>query len=328
MEEEMVPASAHSGKVIEALIEVLKTATSPEMMEAQQILMRRLALSGDVVPSRIPAPKNVTEVGGYLNLLETLDQPEMRAEVLASILGVAGHPPLGLFPAGAVLFYATRPNDRPAGPQQETIPVEFSVRSDFATAFDAAIQAIHDRGCQLPILSPVRSLPSASGAVPPSSDLLRYLGRTLNLVPSAALIDPDADPLALARPEAGGELQVVARQLDTSAPNASDVPTESWVAFQCDDASCQETTADRTYLPLASILNAAGWYQPVPTAPESLSKPGIWARWTNVTALVAGVTVYGDELGLLHTQAEIAASSLRERVLWVWNGTEFAPPGS
>jgi len=280
------------------------------------------------VPSRIPAPRNITEIGGYINLLETLNQPELRAQTLASILGVAGsNPPLGWSVGGPVLFNVTRMNDRPSGAQQATISLQYSIRSDFASAFDTAMQEIHDRGCQLPILSPVRSLPSANGTTPPPSDLLRYLGRTLDLVPSAALNDPDADALALARP-AGGNLQVVALQLDPTASKAATVNAANWTAWDCNATSCQETTATRTYLPLAPILNAAGWYQPVPSAPTSLSRPGNWMRWINITGLVTGTSLYGEELGLLASQTEVAASSLRECLLWIWNGTEFAPMAS
>ena len=49
-----------------------------------------LALQGDVIQSRIPAPRNITEIGGYLNLLQTLGQAEMRTQTLAGALGVAG----------------------------------------------------------------------------------------------------------------------------------------------------------------------------------------------------------------------------------------------
>src|ERR1700694_3280193 len=324
-----VTAETFSDRVVNAMIDVLKTATSPEMMQAQQILMRRLALAGDLIPSRMPAARNITEVGGYLNLLETTDQPELRAQVLASVLGVAGpNPPLGWIPTAPALFYATRPNDRPAGPAQAAIPVEFSIRSDFATAFDAALKEIHDRGCALPMLSPNRTLPQAVSGGPPPSDLLRYIGRTLELVPSAALIDPDNDPLALARITAGGDLQVVSRQRDPTAPNAAQVPNQNWTAWKCDAAACQEVAGNRTYLSLATDLNAAGWYQPKPTVPASLAQPGSWARWTNITGLVSGVTRFADELGMLFSASEIATSSLRERLAWKWNGIDFTATGT
>ena len=323
-----VSPEAFSDKVVDAMIGVLNSATSPEMMQAQQILMRRLALAGDLIPSRMPAPANITEVGGYLNLLESSDQPELRAQVLASVLGVAGpNPPLGWFPTAPVLFYMSRANDRPAGAQQAAIPVAFSVRSDFASALDAALKEIHDRGGALPILTPNRSLPQAvSGSTPPT-DLLRFIGRTLDVVPSSALFDPDNDPLALARLTAGGDLQVVVRQIDGAAPKAGEVASQDWTAWKCDAAACQENAGQRKYLPLNSILNAAGWYQPKPPAPTSLTQAGSWARWTNVTGLVTGVTRYADELGLLFSAAEIATSAVRERLGWTWNGSDFTATG-
>ena len=110
--------------VADALAEILKSANSPEIRQAQLMLMRRLALSGDVVPSRIPPPINITEIGGYLNMFEALQLPEFRRQVLASIFGVAGpSPPIDWFPAGPTLFFATRPNDRPAGAMVSAIPV-------------------------------------------------------------------------------------------------------------------------------------------------------------------------------------------------------------
>lgn len=316
-----------SEKILDALVAILQSANSPEMLQAQQMLIRRMVLSGDVVPSRIPAPANITEIGGYLNLLEALQQPELRAQALASIFGVAGpNPPLGWFPEGPALFYAARQNDRPPGPMQAAIPVQYTIRSDFAPAFDVAIGKVHAAGCQLPVLSGSRYLPPATLSADQSVDMLHCIGRVLTLVPSAALADPDADPLALARLASGGDLQVVARRLDASAPGAGAVTEESWVAWKCDSASCQETTGNRFYLPLGPSLNAAGWYQPVPATPESTAKPGNWSRWTNITGLVAGLTRYGDELALVHTPQQIANSALRERLSWVWNGTEFAAP--
>ncbi len=75
--------------VIAALINILSTGTSPQVLALQQALLRRMLLEGDIIPSRIPAPKNITEVGGYINLLGSLGQTRIRTEVLASALGVA-----------------------------------------------------------------------------------------------------------------------------------------------------------------------------------------------------------------------------------------------
>jgi hypothetical protein len=326
-DEDEVSVETFSQQIITALIDILKTANTPEQAQAQAMLMRRLALTGDVIPSRIPAPRNISEIGGYLNLLESLQETELRAQTLASVLGVAGpNPQLGWFSPGPVLFYASRPNDRPACPQQATIPVQFTIRSDFAVAFDAALKDIHDAGCALPVLSPVRSLPPAAGAVAPPTDLLRYIGRTLDLVPSAALLDPTLDPLAIGNPGVGGNM-LVALQLNPTAPNAATVLPAPWQMQKCGPVACTTVTVPGgKYLALAGILNVTGWYHPLLTNPTSLSQPGEWARWTNITGLVAGVTLYGDELQLLHTMPEIVASSLRERLLWVWDGTDFIAP--
>ena len=313
-----------ASKVTDALAEILRSSTSPDALQAQQLLLRRLALEGDVFPSRVPAPRNITEIGGYLNLLEELNESDMREQVLASILGVAGpNPPPGFAPSGLVLFDVQRANDRPPGASQASIPVQFSMRNDFAQAFDAALKTIHDAGCVLPILSAPRALPPASPGIDPPADLLPFLSRTLDLMPSAALNDPDADPLAVARIDGTPNLEVVARQLDAAAPNAASVTTKKWVAWKCDANACAETTANRNYLQLTPILSAAGWYQKTPTAPAKLSQPGTWSRWTNITGLVTGVTEFGAEFNERFTRAQIAASSLRDARGWVWDGQTF-----
>lgn len=325
-DEDDVSAEVFSQQIITALIDILKSANTPEQAQAQAMLMRRLALTGDVIPSRIPAPRNISEIGGYLNLLESLQQTELRAQALASVLGVAGpNPQLGWFSTGPALFYATRPNDRPAGAHQAAIPVQFNVRSDFAVPLDAALKDIHDAGCALPILSPVRALPPAGGAALPPTDLLRYIGRTLDLVPSAALNNAVLDPLALRNVGPNLNLLTV-RQIDPTAPNAGTVSTSSWNFWQCNAVACAVVPVTGKYLQLSLILNAAGWYAPLAANPATLSQPGNWARWINVTGLVANVTLYGDELQLLHTMPEIVASSLRERLLWIWDGAQFIAP--
>lgn len=313
-------------KIADALAEILGSANSPEMRKAQLMLMRRLALSGDVIPSRIPPPLNITEIGGYLNLFETLQMPEFQRQVLASIFGVAGpSPPFGWFPSGTTLFFATRSNDRPPGSMAPAIPIQYFMRSDFVSIFDTAINVIHGTGCQLPILSPPRYLPHTNSTYQQEIevDMLYYLGRTFDVVPSAALIDPDTDPVAVARVAPAVDLQIVARLLDPSAPGASSITPKEWTAWKCDSTSCQETTATRSYLELNSILNSAGWYQSSPSAPQSLLNAGKWWRWRNITGLVAGVTRYREEIDRLYTQEEVISSALRDRLDWVWNGSEF-----
>ena len=315
-----------AGKLVDALAEILRSSTSPETLQAQQILMKRLALEGDVVPSRVPAPRNITEIGGYLNLLEKLNETTMRTQTLASILGVAGPNPLpGFTPTGPVLYDVQRTNDRPAGAAQASIPVQFAIRNDFAPALDAAVRRIHDAGCVLPVLSLVRPLPAAGVGVLPPADLLPFLGRVLDLMPTVALIDPDQDALAVARVDGSTQLETVARQLDATAVDAASVVPKKWIAWQCDASACTESTADRTYLSLTPILNAAGWYQPMPTVPTKRSAPGTWSRWIDTTGLVPGLSRFGDELNARYAREEVAASSLRDALDFRWDGTAFTP---
>lgn len=315
--------------VASALAEILRSPASPGVLQAQELLLQRLALQGDVFSSRIPAPRNITEVGGYLNLLERLGEREIRTQSLAAALGVAGPNPMpGLLPATGLLFDVLRPNDRPEGEAGAQAPVQVAVRNDFAAPLDAARSAIHARGCRLPLLglAPLglpAAHPLAPGAGQDPVDPLLYLGRVLRLLPSAALRDPDTDLLALAREGGSGPLQVVARQVDDGAPEAGEVTETSWSAFQCDENACAASAEDRHFLPLAPILNAAGWYQPVPGDPQSLGTPGPWWRWTNLTGLVVGETRLGDELLERYTPAQVAASALRDRLGHRWNGEAF-----
>lgn len=327
-EETPAPAATSSAedRAIDALTKILESAISPDMLEAQQIILRRLALSGDLFPSRIPPPANITEVGGYINLVS--DDLVLRSQVLASALGVAGPNPAPGFEAELPgLYYVSVPNDRPVGPSQPSTPVTINVRSDLVTAFTAAVQGLHAVGVTLPVLSVNRPLPPVALGVPAPNDLLPYLGRALDLAPGAALVDPTTDPLAVGQEGGAGPQVVVARQLDAAAPDAGSVPAADWELWTCDASACTQSTVNDKFVQLAPVLNAAGWYQATPLgAPTSLGDPGSWHRWTNVTGLVAGVSRVGDELRLLHSVGAISASSIRERVDWVWDGTAFVAP--
>jgi hypothetical protein len=59
------------------------------MLALQAALLKRLLLQGDVSPSRIPAPLNISEVGGYINLLTDLGLTSTRTESISAALGVA-----------------------------------------------------------------------------------------------------------------------------------------------------------------------------------------------------------------------------------------------
>ncbi len=72
---------------------LLEQEVSPEMLEIKRTILRRIATEGDIRPSRIPAPLNITEIGGYINLLMKLRQEEMLRQAISSILGLPMQPP-------------------------------------------------------------------------------------------------------------------------------------------------------------------------------------------------------------------------------------------
>ncbi len=319
------PGSAED-RALDALTKILEAAISPEMTGAQQIILRRLATAGDLFPSRIPAPRNISEVGGYLNLIA--NDPILNAQVLASTLGVAGpNPTPGFDPTLPPLYFVARANDRPAGTAQAATPVQFRIRQDFAGPLDAALAKLHAKGAALPILATDAPLPPVAPGVEPPTDLLPYLGRALMLVPSAALVAPAADPLALGQAGGGGEQRVVARQLDAAATDAASATSAAWAMWTCDATTCTQSTVTGKFIELPPILGECGWIQPLPlAAPVSAANTGAWHTFVNVTGLVADRSRFGDELRLLFGAGQIAASSVRERQDWVWNGTAFVAP--
>jgi len=302
---------------MQALMGIIQQAGSQEAWDAQNILMRRLALQGDVVGSRVPSPRNITEIGGYLNLLTELQQSEMRSQALAGILGVAGpNPPLGWTASRPALSIVSLPNDRPEGGSQAMTPLTVAVRSDFVAGVQAAQRHLHERGCTLPLLSVYGGLPSAL-----PSDCLPCLGRSLALVPAAALSDPALDPLALARPAgSSGAYELVARVL---GPGSVSVPSADWEALRADAGTITPLTLNAAFVPLEPVLAAAGYCLasplPLPSGTQSIA----WTRMINLTSLVPGNTRLGDELAQLYSVSQIAGSVFADRLDWLWNGHAF-----
>lgn len=321
------PSTAED-RAIDALTKVLESAISPEMTEAQRLILRRLATAGDLFPSRVPAPLNITQVGGYLNLVA--DDPVLRAQVLASALGVAGpNPTPGFDPSLPPVFLVTRTNDRPPGTAQAATPVQVRVRSDLAAPFDAAVAAVHDLGATLPVLSAITPLPPlpVAGAAAAAVDLLGVLGRRLSLVPSAALVDPTLDPLAVGQLGGAGDQLVLARQLDATAPQAASVTSAAYALWTCDATTCTQSTVTGAFVDLDPLLATAGWHRDGSlAAPVTTSDTKGWNTWTNVTGLVAGTSTVGDELRLMYAPGQVAASSVRELTDHVWDGTAFVAP--
>ena len=81
---------------IQALVaKLLEHEVSPEVLEIRKMILRRIATESDIRPSRIPAPMNITQVGGYVNLLMQLNEQEMLRQTLSVILGLPRQTPKG-----------------------------------------------------------------------------------------------------------------------------------------------------------------------------------------------------------------------------------------
>jgi hypothetical protein len=79
---------ANNSYLQEIAAKLLESEVSPEMLEIKKMILRRIATETDIKPSRIPAPLNITEIGGYFNLMIKINQQEMLRQTLASILGI------------------------------------------------------------------------------------------------------------------------------------------------------------------------------------------------------------------------------------------------
>ncbi len=318
---------ALSAQLVSSLLGVLTSATSPDAVEAQNIIMRRIALDGDVIGTRIPNNfmGTVTGVGGILNYLTAQQETAIRQQALAGMLGVAGpSQPLGWISNTQPLAMVDVTNDRPAGPAQPTIPLAFLVRSDFVSGVKAAVASAHHSGATIPFASPpVLQLPIGLPGTAVPADVLRYLGRELNLAPAAALAAPATDPLAVVRASGStGPWQVAARVL-TAAPGT--VPPADYDALQCTaTASSTIHLTQAQLLPLGPVLASAGFYPASPLPLPANNTQTAWARFTNITGLVPGSTRLGDELSLIFSAETIAGSVFASVLDQVWDGSSFA----
>ncbi|WP_348263907.1 IPT/TIG domain-containing protein [Telmatobacter sp. DSM 110680] len=313
-------------QIVQSLLTMAQTATSPDAIEAQNMLLRRMALEGDVVGSRIPPPRNISEIGGYINLLSTLKENTMREQTLAGILGVAGPAqPLGWITNTQPLSMVAIPNDRPPVAAQHSFPLTVLVRSDFVSAVQSALKTLHSYGATLPMVSPsvIMLPPGGTGSTIPNN-LLFYLGRILNISPAAGLINPSGDPIALLAPSGTSINFALVSQVLNAA--TFQVPAADVNAVQCTPTT-QTIIPLSQYqsVPIAPILSAAGYYsaQPFPVPANSTSLA--WASLYNTTGLITGHTQLGDELSLLYRQDQIASSALAAMLSWTWNGSTFAP---
>lgn len=67
---------------------LLEMETSAQMQKIRQLMLLRTALESDIRPTRMPAPRNITEVGGYYNLLRKMNQQNMMRQMVASAIGI------------------------------------------------------------------------------------------------------------------------------------------------------------------------------------------------------------------------------------------------
>ena len=69
-----------------AINKLFEQETSEDMLELKKLILKRIATETDVKQARIPAPLNITEVGGYYNLI--MNDEKMRRQMLALALGL------------------------------------------------------------------------------------------------------------------------------------------------------------------------------------------------------------------------------------------------
>lgn len=309
----------------EGFFELIRNATSPEALEAQNIILRRIALQGDITPSRVPPPLNITEIGGYLNLLTNLNELDMRSQVLAGILGVAGpNPPLGWIGAVTALTFTPVLNDRPAGALQPGLPVTIMVRSDFAGPLRSALDAFHARGAMLPMMSGPLALPPVGGYANAALDPLDYIGRTLRLSSASALSDPAMDALALVRTK--GSTDPFALAVRGAADATTPVPPADYEVLQRSPTGIASVEVNGASYVMAEPMLAGAGFIPVTAISNNPADAdgGAWAKYRNIGGLTIG-TRLGDELRLLHSATEIAGSALAAWENWRWDGNLFAP---
>ena len=76
---------------------LLQGENSEKTQNYQEQILKRIAEETDVKPSRIPAPLNITEVGGYFNLIDQVEanteelkaqKARMQLALIASALGL------------------------------------------------------------------------------------------------------------------------------------------------------------------------------------------------------------------------------------------------
>ena len=68
------------------IAKLLEQETDEETRKYKNLILKRIATETDIRPARVPAPLNITEIGGYYNLLRK--DEKLRLQLLASVLGL------------------------------------------------------------------------------------------------------------------------------------------------------------------------------------------------------------------------------------------------
>ena len=282
------------------LLEILKQEVSPEATEARNMILRRIATESPVMPSRIPAPSNITEIGGYINLLERMGHGAMAKGMLSSILGQPA--PISdaiAAPRAPMEFFSTHDSDRPKCSGVASLPLSFSMRGVFVRPFLSVLESLHAMGAYLPIMAPPILLPDI-GQYIDRSEAMAIIGRRIEVAPQSAMVDPETDPIVVTRSglfARGGETEIEVSALTRSSEG--------------------EKTISANLIGIEPLLARAGWY------PARVSDPQDLLGLTNITGLVPGRSAYGDELSRLYTASQIASSGIRDLASWIWDGMEF-----
>ena len=259
-----------------------------------------------------------------------LGRDDLRTQMLTALLGVAGRSPLAGWEMPAPqLALVPVANDRPAGGGRlDASPPRCPSGPTWLKDCARRCRAFTPQADLAAVVAPAGAPPASpgvAGAVVP--DPLLYLGRALWIAPSAALIDPETDPIVVGRTETDpGTGYRLALRVNSGTPGA---PPADWTALQWDEGSgamVDRHLGTAELLALDQALAAAGY-----ATPSSIDRPQsrtdyAWARLVNAAGLLPGVTSLYDELSLAYPAATIASSVFAAMAGWIWDGTGFHPP--
>lgn len=83
--------------LLQSMAQLLNAESNETAQEYKNLILKRIAEESEVKPTRIPAPLNITEVGGYYNLIEQIQansieleekKLQMQLSMIASALGL------------------------------------------------------------------------------------------------------------------------------------------------------------------------------------------------------------------------------------------------